>query len=147
MTQDKKTPPTMSRDTSISRLRDKKRYFCTFTRPMDPELSRVVTQDEGTPPTKSRDTSITWSSDKLKIFYLHFHKAQGPQTQQGGNQNEKTSSNMPCDTSIPPSRDKCLVSSVHQFHFQLKLPPKNRQISNDYDNIENVQLALRKFLW
>ena len=45
-------------------------------RPMDTKLSRMMTKDKGTPPTKSRDTS--------KIFYLHFHKAQGAQTQRDG---------------------------------------------------------------
>ena len=72
-------------------------YNSTFTRPMDPKLSRVVTQDERTPPTKSRDKSNKWSRDKSKIFYLYFHKAQGPQTQQSGNyNNEKTSRHMSC---------------------------------------------------
>ena len=121
-------------------LKNKKRCISTFIRCMDPKLSRGVTQDEGNPPTKSRDTSIVWSHDKSKIFCLHFHKAQGPQTQQDGDQNEKTPPNMSCATSITPSRDNYLVGSVHLFHFQLKLCPKNRQISNDYDNTENVQL-------
>ena len=49
---------------------NKKRYISTFTRPMEPK---------GTPPTKSRDTSITWLGDKSKTFYLHIHKAHGPQ--------------------------------------------------------------------
>ena len=49
---------------------NKKRYISTFTRPMDPKLSRVVTQDEGTSPTKSRDTSTTWSRDKSKALSL-----------------------------------------------------------------------------
>ena len=31
------------------------------------------------PPTKSCDTSITWLGDKSKTFYLHIHKAHGPQ--------------------------------------------------------------------
>ena len=31
------------------------------------------------PPTKSRDTSITRLGDKSKMFYLHIHKAHGPQ--------------------------------------------------------------------
>ena len=57
----------------------KKRYISTFTRPMDPKLSRVVTQDEETSPTMSRDNSITWPRVKSKTFYLHIHKAPGPQ--------------------------------------------------------------------
>ena len=116
-------------------------YISNFTRPMDSKLSRVVTQDEENPPIKSRDTSIVWSRDKSKIFCLPFHKAQGPQTQQDGDQNEKTPPNMSCATSTTPSRDNYLVGSVHLFHFQLKLSPKSRQISNDYDNTENMQLA------
>ena len=48
----------------------KKRYISTFTRPMEPK---------GTPPTKSCDTWITWLGDKSKTFYLHIHKAHGPQ--------------------------------------------------------------------
>ena len=122
-------------------LTNQKRYISTSIQCMDPKFSRVVTQDEGNPPTKSRDTSIVLSRDKSKIFCLHFHKAQGPQTQQDGDQNEKTPSNMSCATSTTPSRDNYLVGSVHVFHFQLKLSPKNRQISNDYDNTENVQLV------
>ena len=30
---------------------DQRHYSCTFTRPMDPKISRVVTQDKGNPPT------------------------------------------------------------------------------------------------
>ena len=41
-------------------------YISTFTRPMYPKLSRVVTQDDRTPPTKSRDSSISRSRDKIK---------------------------------------------------------------------------------
>ena len=123
-------------------LTNKKRYISTFIQCMNPKFSRVVTQDEGNPPTKSSDTSIVWSHDKSKIFSLHFHKAEGPQTQQDGDQNEeKIPSNISCATSTTPSRDNYLVGSVHLFHFQLKLSPKNRQISNDYDNTENVQLV------
>ena len=33
-------------------------------RPMNPNLSMMVTQDEGTSPTKSRDTSMSRSPDK-----------------------------------------------------------------------------------
>ena len=120
---------------------NQRHYISTFTRPMDAKLSRVVSQDEETSLTKSRDTSIKWSPDKSNIFYLHFHKAQGLQTQQDGTQNKKTSPNMSCDTSITPSRDIYPVGSVHQIHFQLKQSPKNRQISNGYDNTENVQLV------
>ena len=35
---------------------NEKRFISTFTRPMDPKRSRVVTYDNGTSPTKSRDT-------------------------------------------------------------------------------------------
>ena len=59
---------------------DKKRYISTFTRPLYPKLSSVVTLDKGTPPTKSRDTSMTWSRHNSKMLYLHFHKAYGSQT-------------------------------------------------------------------
>ena len=58
---------------------NKKRYISTLTRPMDPKTSRVVTQDEGTSSTNSHDTSTTWSRVKSKTFYLHIHKAPGPQ--------------------------------------------------------------------
>ena len=61
---------------------NKKRYITTFTRPIDPKLSRVVSWDERNPPTKSGDTLILWSCDKEKTLYLHFHKAYGPQTLQ-----------------------------------------------------------------
>ena len=120
---------------------NQKLYISTFTRLMDPKLSRVVTQDEVNPPTKSRDTSIVWSRDTSKIFCLHFHKAKGPQTLQDGDQNEKTPPNKSCATPITPSRDNYLIGSVHLFHFQLKFSPKNRQISNDYGNTENVKLV------
>ena len=116
----------------------KKRYISTFTRPMDPKLSSVLTQDGKIPPTKSSNTLIVWSHDKSKIFYLHCHEAQGPQD---GSQNKKTPPNMLCDTSITPSRDSYPVGSVHLLYFQLKLPPKNRQILNDCDNTENVQFV------
>ena len=92
------------------------------------------TQDEGNPPTKLRDTSIVWSHDKSKIFCLQFHKAQGPQTQQDSDQNEKTPPNMSCATLTTPSRNNYLVRSVNLFHFQLNLFPKNRQISNAFKN-------------
>ena len=54
-------------------------YISTFTRPMNPKLSSVVTKDAGSPPTKSCNTSITWSRDKSKTFYIHIHKAHGLQ--------------------------------------------------------------------
>ena len=114
-------------------VKNQRRYIFTFIRPMDPKLSRVVTQDEETSPTKSRETSIKWSRDKSKIFYLHFHKVQNPQTQQSGNcKNDPTQQVM---SSITLSR---VNYPVQLFHFQLKLSPKNRQISNDYDNTEMV---------
>ena len=120
-------------------LTNKKRYISTFIQYMDSKLNRVVTQDERNPPIKSRDSSIVWSRDKSTIFCLHFHKAQGSQTQQDDDQNQKTPPNMSCATTITLSRDNYLVGGVHLFYFQLKLSPKNRQISNDYDNTENVQ--------
>ena len=61
-------------------LTNKKRYISTFIQCMDPKLSKVVTEHERNLPIKSRDTSVVWSRDKSKIFCLHFHKAQGPQT-------------------------------------------------------------------
>ena len=66
----------------IKHVINKRRCIFTFTNPMDPKLSRIVTQDEQTPLTKSRNTLIKWSRDKSKMFHLHFHKAQGLQTQQ-----------------------------------------------------------------
>ena len=45
---------------------NKKSYIYTFTRPMYPNLSKVVTQDERTLPTKSGDSSISWSRGKMK---------------------------------------------------------------------------------
>ena len=59
---------------------NEKRYISTFTRPMDPKISRVVTLNDGTPPTRSRDTSILWLFVISKTLYLHFHKACGDQT-------------------------------------------------------------------
>ena len=41
-------------------------------------------------------------------------------------------------SSIMSSRDNCPVGSVQLFRFQLKLSPKNRYISNDYENTEMV---------
>ena len=72
---------------------------------MDPKLNRLVTLDEGTPPTKSRDISTTWSRDKSKTLYLHFHKAYGPQTSQGGDLGWGDSIHKQ-STSILWSRDK-----------------------------------------
>ena len=43
-----------------------KKHISTFTRPMYPKLSRVVTQDEKTPLPKSLDSLISWSRNKLK---------------------------------------------------------------------------------
>ena len=76
VTQDERTPPTKSRDSSISRSRDKIKNV------ISPNLGGVVTQDEGTPRTKSCDTSTTWSCHNSKTLYLHFHEAYGSQTQQ-----------------------------------------------------------------
>ena len=47
---------------------NQKRYISTFTRPIEPKLSRMVTYDKGTLPAKSRDT-----------ICLHIHKVQWPQ--------------------------------------------------------------------
>ena len=130
-------------------LANKKRYISTFIQCMDPKLSRVATQDEENAPMKSRDTSILWSHYKSTIFCLHFHKVQGPQTQQDCDdcdQNEKTLPKMSCITSTTPSRNNYLVGVVHLFHSQLRFSPKNRQISNDCDNSENMQLVYSKFL-
>ena len=120
---------------------NKKRYISTLIRSMDSKRSRVLTQDEGAPLAKSPDTSRDKFHDESKIFCLYFHKAQGPQTQQDGDQNEKTLPNMLCATSIMASSDNYQVGSVHLFHFQLKLSSTSRQISNDYDNTKNMQLA------
>ena len=109
--------------------------------PINPKLIMVVTQNERTPPAKFCDISIKWSREKSKIFYFHFHKVQGPQTQQGSNQNDKTPPSMSCDTSITPSGDNYPVGSVHFFYVQLKLSSENKDISNDYDNTENVYLV------
>ena len=56
---------------------NKKRYISTFTRLMDPNVAgRLRTRDLTN---KVTDTSITWSRVKSKMFYLHIHKAPGPQ--------------------------------------------------------------------
>ena len=52
----------------------------TFIQCMEPKLNRVVTYDDANPLTRARDTSIVWSRDKSNMFFLHFHKLQGPQT-------------------------------------------------------------------
>ena len=74
--QDERTIPTKSCDTLITT--NKKYYTFNFRRFMDTKLSRVVTQHKGHRPTKSRDNLIMRSRDKSKIFYLYFHKEQGP---------------------------------------------------------------------
>ena len=142
VTYNERTPPTSHMiHQTYGHVINQRRYITIFSRAMDPKLSRVVTQDERIPPTKSCNRSIKWSPGKSKIFHLYFHKAQGSQTQWGGNLNEKTPPNRSCDTSIKPSRDNYpIVGSVQFLHFQLKLSPKRKQISNDYDNTENVQL-------
>ena len=120
-------------------MTNKKRYISTFSSSIHPRLSRVVTQDDMIPPAKSRNRFIKWSRDKSNIFHRYFHKEQGTQTSQGGNQNEKTPPNMSCDNSIMLSHDNYpVVSSVYLFHFQLKHYPKIKQISNDYGNTENA---------
>ena len=129
----------------------------TSTKHISTKPSRVVIQDEGNPPTKSL---TTWSRDKSKMLYLHFHKAYGPQmTCDRSNfvqpfirhkvhklsrmvtRMRRPHPTLHHVTSITSSRDSCLVGSLHLFHFQLKLSPKSRQISNDYDNTENMQLV------
>ena len=121
-------------------LTNKKCYISTSIQCMNPKLSRVVTQDERNPPAKSHDTSIVWSHDKSRIFCLHFHKAQGAQTQQDSDQNEqKISPNMSCDTSTMSSRDNDLVGSVHLFHLQLKLFPKNLKT----DRFQTIMTTLK----
>ena len=85
-------------------LTNKKRYISHFIWCMDPKQSRVVTQDEENAPTNSRDTSVVWLHGKSKIFCHYFNKAQGPQTQQDGDQNQKTPPNMSCATTTTPSR-------------------------------------------
>ena len=93
VSQNEGTPPTMSCDTLTSskfgHLTNKKRYISTFIQCMNHKFSRMVTQNEGNPTTKSHDTSLVWSHDKSKIFSLHFHKVEVPQTQQDGDQNEE----------------------------------------------------------
>ena len=116
-------------------------YTSYFTRPGDPKLSRVVTQDEETLPTKSRYTSIKWSRDQIKNILSSLLQGTRSANLARGNWSEKTPPNMSFDTSITLSRDNYPVGSPHLFQFLLKLSPKNRQISNDYDNTENVQLA------
>ena len=59
---------------------NQRRYIPTFSKPMDPKLSMVMTWDEWTPPTKLCNRSIKWSRDKSNIFHLYFHKVQGPET-------------------------------------------------------------------
>ena len=93
-------------------LTNKKRYISTFIQCINSKLSRMVIQDEGNPPTKSRDTSIVWSHDKSKIFCFHFHKAQGPQTQQDSDQNEKIPPNMSCAT-----RPRRHVTAIQQVVY------------------------------
>ena len=57
---------------------NKKRYISTFTRPIDPKISRLVTSDEGTLPTKSRDPLTTWSRDKSKTYISTFARPMDP---------------------------------------------------------------------
>ena len=62
----------------LGHVTNQKRYISTFTRPMVPKHSWLVTQDEETPLTKSCDASITQSRDKSKTFYVHIHKVHEP---------------------------------------------------------------------
>ena len=79
---------------------NKIRYISTFTRPMYPKLSRVVTQDERTPPTKSRDSSISRSRDKIKNV-ISPHLLRRVVTQ-----DERTPPTKSRDSSISRSRGK-----------------------------------------
>ena len=114
-TQDDLTLPTKSRSTLWSLGKEKTLYFHISTQCLGPKLSSVLTQDEVNPPKKLRDTSIGLSRDKSKIFCLNFHKAEGPQTQQDSDQNEKTPPNESCATWITPSRGNYLVGSVNSL--------------------------------
>ena len=106
---------------------NKKRYNSTFTRPMYPKRCSMLTQDERTAPTKSRDTLTLWSRDKSNALYLHFHKAYGPQTQQGGDQDDETSATKSRETSIKWSRDK---SKIFYLHFHTVQGPQTQQSGN-----------------
>ena len=46
------------------KVTNKERHISTFTRPMYPKLSRVVTLNKKTRPTELRDTLMSWSHDK-----------------------------------------------------------------------------------
>ena len=99
---------------------NKKRYNSTFTRPMYPKRCSVLTQGERTAPAKSRDTLTLWSRDKSNVLYLYFHKAYGPQTQQGGDQDEETSATKSRETSIKWSRDKSKIFYLHFHTFKAR---------------------------
>ena len=111
---------------------NKKRYNSTFTRPMDPKLSRVVTQDERIPPTKSRDILITW---QIKSIIFLLSKAYGPQTLQGGDLGWGKPTDKSRDTSKTWSRDKSKTLYLH-FHkaygwwLRMKGPHPQNQVTD-----------------
>ena len=97
---------------SRGHLTNKKHYKSTFTRPMDPKISKMVTYDERTPPTKSRDYSISRSRDKSKTLHLHFLKVYDP----------KLSRMMTSKFGIPPTKShnrtiKCSCEKSKYFIF------------------------------
>ena len=111
-------------------VKNQKQYISTFTGPMYPKLSRVVTQDAGTPTTKSRNTSILWSRGKQKALYFPFHKAYGPQTWLGLTQDERTLPKTSPDTSITWS---CVKSKRFVSTFTRSTLPELGMVLNQDD--------------
>ena len=84
-------------------------------RPMDPNLSRVVTQDEGTPPTKSRDTLIWGHVTKKKRYISTFTRPVDSKLSRVVTQYDGISPTKSRDTSTTWSRDKSETLYLH-FH-------------------------------
>ena len=83
---------------------NRKRCTSTFTRPMDPKLSWVVTQDERTSPTKSRRSRGHVLS--LNVLSPDSQGLRSPELGSVLNQNEGAPPKKSRDTSIVWSREK-----------------------------------------
>ena len=69
----------------LGHMKNLKRFISTPTRPTTINLGGVATEFEGLPFTWSQIPLIMWSREKLKTFYLHFHKTYKHQTWHSGN--------------------------------------------------------------
>ena len=93
-------------------------------RPMDPQLSRVVTQGEKIPPTKSCDSSISRSRGKIKRYIFTFARPIYPKLRNVVTQDEGTPPTKSCDTSTTWSCDN---SKTLYLHFHKAYGPQTYQ--------------------